>query len=225
MSTVTGQPAPRRRDRARPGRHPHVQRAENIELIAGRVRAAVPGRRLLVADDNSPDGTGEVADELAAADTTIHVLHRAGKAGPGRRLRRRVRLGARPRLRRRGRDGRRRLARPEQLPRLLAALRERRPGARLPLGPRRQSGQLARHRAALSPAAATSTSAWPSGMPCATPPAVSAPTAAGAEKLDFERSAPRATASRSTWPGEPAGGLAGGRGADHLRRTRARPAR
>ena len=38
---------------------------------------------ILVLDDNSPDGTGEVADELAAADPQVHVLHRAGKQGLG----------------------------------------------------------------------------------------------------------------------------------------------
>jgi dolichol-phosphate mannosyltransferase len=47
------------------------------------VRAAVPGAELLVVDDNSPDGTGDLADKLAEDDTYVHVLHRAGKAGLG----------------------------------------------------------------------------------------------------------------------------------------------
>jgi dolichol-phosphate mannosyltransferase len=47
------------------------------------VRAAVPEVDVLVADDNSPDGTGRIADELAAADPRIHVLHRQGKEGLG----------------------------------------------------------------------------------------------------------------------------------------------
>lgn len=48
-----------------------------------RLRAAVPSADVLVADDASPDGTGEIADRLAAEDPAIHVLHRAGKEGLG----------------------------------------------------------------------------------------------------------------------------------------------
>src|SRR5262249_28554933 len=55
----------------------------NIEPTAGRVRRAVPDADLLVVDDNSPDGTGEAVDKLAAGDSHIHVLHRSGKAGLG----------------------------------------------------------------------------------------------------------------------------------------------
>jgi dolichol-phosphate mannosyltransferase len=55
----------------------------NIESTAGRVRSMVPGADLLVVDDNSPDGTGEIADKLAAEDSHIHVLHRERKAGLG----------------------------------------------------------------------------------------------------------------------------------------------
>jgi dolichol-phosphate mannosyltransferase len=47
------------------------------------VRSAVPGADLLIVDDNSPDGTGKIADELAAADKHIHVLHRPAKVGLG----------------------------------------------------------------------------------------------------------------------------------------------
>jgi dolichol-phosphate mannosyltransferase len=43
----------------------------------------VPTADLLIVDDNSPDGTGEIADKLAAADTRIHVMHREGKSGLG----------------------------------------------------------------------------------------------------------------------------------------------
>ncbi|MFC4555114.1 polyprenol monophosphomannose synthase [Georgenia faecalis] len=49
-----------------------------------RTREAVPDADILVADDNSPDGTGDLADEAAAADDHIHVLHRPGKEGLGR---------------------------------------------------------------------------------------------------------------------------------------------
>lgn len=48
-----------------------------------RLRAAVPEADVLVLDDNSPDGTGDVADDLAADDPGIHVLHRPGKEGLG----------------------------------------------------------------------------------------------------------------------------------------------
>ncbi len=62
---------------------PTYNEAENVRLIVDRLRRAVPGVDVLIADDNSPDGTGEIADELAAADTQVHVLHRPGKQGLG----------------------------------------------------------------------------------------------------------------------------------------------
>nr|WP_203600003.1 polyprenol monophosphomannose synthase [Streptomyces sp. SID9727] len=62
---------------------PTYDEAENIKPIVNRVRAAVPEAHILVADDNSPDGTGKLADELAAADDHVHVLHRKGKEGLG----------------------------------------------------------------------------------------------------------------------------------------------
>jgi dolichol-phosphate mannosyltransferase len=62
---------------------PTYNEADNVGLIVGRVRRAVPGAEILVADDDSPDGTGALADALAAADDRIHVLHRPGKQGLG----------------------------------------------------------------------------------------------------------------------------------------------
>jgi dolichol-phosphate mannosyltransferase len=62
---------------------PTYNERDNIESMAGRVRAAVPDADLLVVDDNSPDGTGDIADKLAAEDPHIHVLHRPGKGGLG----------------------------------------------------------------------------------------------------------------------------------------------
>lgn len=62
---------------------PTYNEAENLLEITARVRAAVPAAEILVVDDASPDGTGELADQLAAADSQIHVLHRAGKQGLG----------------------------------------------------------------------------------------------------------------------------------------------
>jgi dolichol-phosphate mannosyltransferase len=55
----------------------------NLERILGRLRAAVPDAHVLVVDDASPDGTGEIADRLAAEDDHVHVLHRLGKQGLG----------------------------------------------------------------------------------------------------------------------------------------------
>ncbi|SER95706.1 dolichol-phosphate mannosyltransferase [Propionibacterium cyclohexanicum] len=60
---------------------PTYNEAQNIEAITARLRAAVPDADVLVADDNSPDGTGQIADRLASADSHVHVLHREGKAG------------------------------------------------------------------------------------------------------------------------------------------------
>ncbi len=62
---------------------PTYNEAENIEPIVARVRTSVPEAHILVADDNSPDGTGELADKLVAADENVHVLHRKGKEGLG----------------------------------------------------------------------------------------------------------------------------------------------
>ncbi|MCP2342651.1 polyprenol monophosphomannose synthase [Actinomadura rupiterrae] len=62
---------------------PTYNERDNIEPIVGRVRAAVPEVDVLVADDNSPDGTGDLADALAAADDHVKVLHRKGKEGLG----------------------------------------------------------------------------------------------------------------------------------------------
>jgi glycosyltransferase involved in cell wall biosynthesis len=62
---------------------PTYQERDNLAPIVARVRSAVPEADILVADDNSPDGTGKIADELAAADDHIQVLHRPAKAGLG----------------------------------------------------------------------------------------------------------------------------------------------
>ncbi len=62
---------------------PTYNEAENLPLIIQRVRTAVPTVDILVADDNSPDGTGDIADELAANDSAIKVMHRQGKEGLG----------------------------------------------------------------------------------------------------------------------------------------------
>src|ERR1700748_76527 len=63
---------------------PTYTERQNLEIIAGRVRESVPDADLLVVDDNSPDGTGDLADKLAEADPRVQVLHRTEKAGLGR---------------------------------------------------------------------------------------------------------------------------------------------
>ncbi len=62
---------------------PTYNERDNLAWIVGRLRAAVPQADVLVVDDGSPDGTGAVADELAAEDPQISVLHRTAKAGLG----------------------------------------------------------------------------------------------------------------------------------------------
>ncbi len=62
---------------------PTYNEAENLPLIVAAVHAACPEVHVLVADDASPDGTGAIADGIAARDERVHVLHREGKAGLG----------------------------------------------------------------------------------------------------------------------------------------------
>jgi dolichol-phosphate mannosyltransferase len=62
---------------------PTYQEADTIGSAVARLRTAVPEAHLLVVDDDSPDGTGRIVDGLAAADPHVHVLHRPGKAGLG----------------------------------------------------------------------------------------------------------------------------------------------
>jgi dolichol-phosphate mannosyltransferase len=63
---------------------PTYNERQNLEIIAGRIREAVPDADLLVVDDNSPDGTGDLADKLAEKDSHVQVMHRTEKAGLGR---------------------------------------------------------------------------------------------------------------------------------------------
>lgn len=63
---------------------PTFNERDNLPLIIDRLLKAEPERvHVLVVDDSSPDGTGELAEELAAKDTRIHVMHREGKTGLG----------------------------------------------------------------------------------------------------------------------------------------------
>lgn len=62
---------------------PTYNERENLRSFVQAVLSVVPGARILIVDDASPDGTGELANELAAADSRVQVLHRAGKLGLG----------------------------------------------------------------------------------------------------------------------------------------------
>jgi len=101
---------------------PTYNEADNVPVILDRLFAAVPDAHALVVDDGSPDGTGEVADKLAAEDGRIEVLHRTEKAGLGAAyvagFRRGLAAGYDV-LVEMDADG---SHAPEQLPRLLAAL-------------------------------------------------------------------------------------------------------
>jgi dolichol-phosphate mannosyltransferase len=63
---------------------PTYDEADNIEPISTAILAALPGATLLVVDDDSPDGTGRLADGLAAVDPRIRVRHRSAKQGLGK---------------------------------------------------------------------------------------------------------------------------------------------
>jgi dolichol-phosphate mannosyltransferase len=56
---------------------------DNLAELLTEIHKALPAADVLIIDDNSPDGTGRLADELAAADPRLHVLHRPGKLGLG----------------------------------------------------------------------------------------------------------------------------------------------
>ncbi|MFL5273480.1 MAG: polyprenol monophosphomannose synthase [Anaeromyxobacteraceae bacterium] len=63
---------------------PTYDERENIEPITAAILAATDDVDILVIDDNSPDGTGQIADAIAAREPRVHVLHRAGKEGLGK---------------------------------------------------------------------------------------------------------------------------------------------
>jgi len=66
---------------------PTYNECENLPLIVPQVLARDPRIEVLVVDDDSPDGTGEIAQKMADADPRVHVLHRSEKEGLGRAYR------------------------------------------------------------------------------------------------------------------------------------------
>jgi dolichol-phosphate mannosyltransferase len=62
---------------------PTYNEAENVRGIAEQLLAALPVADVLFVDDNSPDGTGDILDGMAAGNSRVHVMHRAGKLGLG----------------------------------------------------------------------------------------------------------------------------------------------
>jgi dolichol-phosphate mannosyltransferase len=63
---------------------PTYNESANLPLIVPQILAQDPQLDVLVVDDNSPDGTGQLADQMAAADPRVHVMHRPGKGGLGK---------------------------------------------------------------------------------------------------------------------------------------------
>lgn len=62
---------------------PTYNERDNIERFVKSVLAAAPQVDIMIVDDNSPDGTGDIADAIAASDSRVRVMHRAGKQGLG----------------------------------------------------------------------------------------------------------------------------------------------
>ena len=62
---------------------PTYNERDNLPPFLSGVLAVLPAAHVLIVDDASPDGTGELADQMAAADGRLHVLHRPGKMGIG----------------------------------------------------------------------------------------------------------------------------------------------
>ena len=179
---------------------PTYNERENLPLIVGRVHEALPDVHILIVDDGSPDGTGELADELALADPDrVHVMHRTTKDGLGaaylagfawglgREYSVLVEMDA---------DG---SHAPEELHRLLDAVDG---GADLAIGSRYVPGGAVRNwprRRMLCPAPPTATRGSCSASTCTTSPPVTAPTGARCwRRSTWPPSTPRATASRST---------------------------
>jgi glycosyltransferase involved in cell wall biosynthesis len=119
---------------------PTYNERANLPGVIARLRAAVPDADVVVVDDDSPDGTGRLADDLAATDARVHVLHRTRREGLGAAYTAAFRWGMAEGfdvLVEMDADG---SHQPEELPRLLTALR----GADAVLGSRWVPGGVVR---------------------------------------------------------------------------------
>lgn len=189
---------------------PTYNERENLPLITRRLREALPDVHLLVADDNSPDGTGRIADELAEADDHVHVMHRTSKQGLGAAYIAGFRWGLDEGydvLVEMDADG---SHQPEELHKLLDAVAD---GADLAIGSRWVPGgktvnwPVSREILSRGP---TPTSGWCSASRCATPRRASAPTARPPwRRSGWTTSSRRATASRWTSRSAPYGRACG----------------
>ena len=91
---------------------PTYNERDNLPRMAAKLLSLPVAVDVLIVDDNSPDGTGKIADELAAQHPQIHVLHRAGKEGLGRAYLAGFQVGAGKQIRIHLRDGLRFFAQP-----------------------------------------------------------------------------------------------------------------
>ena len=137
----------------------------NLPLIVPQILQQDPRLEVLVVDDNSPDGTGQLADELAAAEPRIHVLHRPGKAGLGKAYL----AGFRWALDR-GYDLIFEMDAdfshdPKFLPEFLRAIERRRPGDRLALSVRASTSSTGRSRGCCSRSGANEYARRITGLP------------------------------------------------------------
>ncbi|MGO1227412.1 MAG: polyprenol monophosphomannose synthase [Brachybacterium sp.] len=112
---------------------PTYDEREALPGTLARLRAAVPEADVLVVDDSSPDGTGAWAEQMAAQDPAVHVLHRAGKQGLGPAYLAGFAWGIKRGYQQLGEMDADASHRPEQLPGLLEAVRR---GADLAIGSR-----------------------------------------------------------------------------------------
>lgn len=103
---------------------PTYNEAENLRSIVSRIRAAVPQIDVLVVDDGSPDGTGQIADQLASEDQQVTVVHRSVKEGLGAAYVHGFRIALQRGYEVIGEMDADGSHKPEQLPLLLAALQD-----------------------------------------------------------------------------------------------------
>ena len=156
---------------------PTYNERDTLPVIVRRLREVVPDVDVVVLDDNSPDGTGEVADALAADDPQVHVIHRAGKEGLGAAYLAGFAWALERGLRRRRRDGRRRLAPPRAPARRSSPRPRTRTSSSARAGCAAARSSTGRCTARRSRSAATSTSRCCSGCRSTTPPRATGSTA------------------------------------------------